>query len=315
MKADKTPEWDVIIVGGGPAGLSAAVLLARMKRNVLLFDSGNQRNIRSHGMHNFPTRDGMLPPDYLELTHQEALNYGVTLVNFQILAAERLSDYHFRVRAQDGKTYESRRILLATGVQDSIPDIPGMYELWGSAIHHCPYCDGWECRDHVIGLYASKNNGYGEALALRHLAEKVVLFTDRAYKLNTKQTIHLKARNIDIEYGKVVRLDFTDNDLHGVVLEDGRTIPVQKMFVNHGMHIHDALLNQLGCRTSKKGAAITNRKQQTSVPGVYVAGDAAIDVHFVVVAAAEGAKAGVAIHTDLLNIENLAAIAVKDPVS
>ncbi len=312
MKKAETPQWDVIIVGGGPAGLSAAVLLARMKRSVLLFDAGKQRNRHSHGMHNYLTRDGILPKDYLALARLEATGYGVTILDRSVRSAARKGDYLFEVGDSEHVLHTGRRLLLATGVEDIVPDIPGMQELWGCAVHHCPYCDGWECKDATIGIYASKINGYGEALALHHLSNSIVLFTEGGYRLKPAQLEQLAARNIAVETGKIDRLDHTGQKLHGVRMQDGRLVPCEKIFVNNGQLVHDTLLKGLDCKRTKKGNAICNRKQQTSVPGVYVAGDASIGTHFVVVAAAEGAKAGVSMHEDMLDWDNREALEAKD---
>lgn len=305
--------WDVIIAGGGPAGMTAASTLARMGRSVLLCDAGEQRNLLSHGMHNYLTRDGFLPKDFLEISHIELARYGVTQMKLTITGARRKDDFLFVVTDSLGATHRCKRLLIATGVTDSIPDIPGMRELWGAAVHHCPYCDGWECRDATIGLYASRLNGYGMALALGCLARDIVLFTDGANYIRGVQAAQLLKRGVRVVTARVDQLVHEDRKLLGVKLQNDSVIPCDKMFVNHGHNINGGLLAELGCRCSRKGAAITNRKQQTSVPGVYAAGDATIDIHFVVVAAAEGAKAGVSIHIDLMTAENAPALKYKEP--
>lgn len=304
--------WDVIIVGGGPAGINAATVLARMRRRVLLIDAGEQRNLRSHGLHNYPTRDGILPPDFLKLAHEELDEYKVPVLKTRIVKAHQETQYHFTLTDVGEQTYECRRLLIATGVTDTIPDVEGMEELWGCAVHHCPYCDGWECRDLTIGLYAKNVNGYGMALALCQLTEKVVLFTDGNYYIRPLQRARLKSCGVEVVSGKLKRLLHENGDLKAVELENGSEIPCDKMFVNNGLKVNDLLLKQLGCRTTIKGAAVVNRKQQTRVPGVYVAGDAAIDTHFVVVAAAEGAKAAIAIHDDLLRKDHALELVIKD---
>ena len=304
--------WDVVIVGGGPAGITAASTLARMRRKVLLVDEGKQRNTYSHGMHNYPSRDGMLPKDFLKIACEELDRYGVKQVGGRITEARRDDDYHFTLSDEHGADHRCRRILVATGVTDHIPDIPGMKELWGAAVHHCPYCDGWECRDTTIGLYASRKNGYGMALALGSLTKDIVLFTDGRRYIRGVQAAQLLKRGVRVVTERVRELVHDGEKLLGVCLETDSLVPVDKMFVNNGFHINSRLLTQLGCRCSRKGAAITNRKQQTSVPGVYAAGDATIDIHFVTVAAAEGAKAAVAIHNELMDAENAPALKYKE---
>lgn len=296
--------WDAIIVGAGPAGCNAAIVLARSKRRVLIIDEGKQRNLTSRGMHNFLTRDGILPKEYLALVHKEMAHYKIEIINSRAISAKIKGTHGFEIVDKDNNIYLGRRLLLATGVTDKIPDIPGMRELWGHGIYHCPYCDGYECGNQTIGLYAHNINGYGMALALRELSDKIILFTDGARYLRALQREHLAARGVTIVSRKIKELARDDNKLRGVTLENGDTINCDSLFVDNGHHVNDELLKQLGCTSTKKGAAITNKQQQTNVAGVYVAGDASFDMHFVVVAAAEGAKAAVAIHNDLLKTDN-----------
>lgn len=297
--------WDVVIVGGGPAGCSAAIVLARSNRSVIIIDEGRQRNLKSHGMHNFLTRDGILPPEYLSHAQTELGQYGVSRVRSRVISAQKLADKGFKLIDNNNDTYLCRRVLLATGVTDEIPDIPGMQELWGCSVFHCPYCDGWEYKDKTIGLYANKLNGYGMTLLLRQLSCNIILFTDGARYLRPKQRVHLESCKIQVISTRVQQLLYEDNKITHVALKDGSQVTCDALFVNHGHRVNDELLKQLGCNCTKKGAALVNRQQQTNVRGVYVAGDASFDMHFVVVAAAEGTKAAVAIHNDLLNTDNL----------
>lgn len=295
--------WDVIIAGGGPAGCNAALVLARVSRQVLLFDEGKQRNLRSHGLHNYLTRDGIAPADFLGHALDDVSRYHVNIVKARVEKARKLNDHLFRVEDALGGSHYCRRLLLATGVTDELPDLPGMRELWGAAVHHCPYCDGWECRDSTIGLYSRRYNGFGMARALLQLSKDIVLFTDGAYYLGRERKATLEKEGIRVVPTRVTGLAYKEQKLEGVHLAGGGFVSCSKLFVNHGHRVNNALLLQLGCRCIRTGAAVTNRRQQTSIPGVYAAGDASIDIHFAVVAAAEGAKAAVAIHNDLLALD------------
>jgi len=296
--------WDVIIIGAGAAGCNAAIVLARCRRRVLIIDEGKQRNILSQGMHGYLTRDGILPTDYLALAHKELERYNINLLKGKAVEVKKLATHGFEVLDNAHNKYLCRRLLLATGVTDNVPDIPGMKELWGCGVYHCPHCDGYEYTEKIIGLYANRYNGYGMALALRELSSDITLFTDGARYLRSAQRQHLAARGIKIISKKITSLSQADKKLTGVMLQDGETITCDGLFVEHGHRVNGELLNQLGCACTQKGAAITNRQQQTNVPGVYVAGDASFDIHFVIVAAAEGAKAAVSINNDLLKIDN-----------
>jgi thioredoxin reductase len=295
--------WDVIIVGGGPAGCSAAIVLARSNRKVLIIDAGEQRNLRSHGIRNYLTRDGITPTEYLSIAHAELEEYKVPIHKNVATTARKLADKGFEIKDKEGNTFLCRRLLLATGVKDKIPGVPGMKELWGSHVFHCPFCDGWECREGKIAIYAPKQNGYGMALALKHLCKEVVLLTDGARYLSSRQRKILEAQKISVISTKLKELIHRDGQLTHIALEKGSPIDCQHVFVLHKHHVNDTLLEQLDCKRSKLGAAIINRYQQTNVMGVYVAGDAAFDMHLVIMAAAEGAKAAVAIHNDLLKTD------------
>jgi thioredoxin reductase len=304
----KTPDstvWDVIIVGAGPAGSNAAMVLARMRRNVLIIDDEHPRNQRSQGMHNYLSRDGMLPTEFLKLVHEELAAYHIPHIKAKALAARKLGDHGFEVSDSKGGTYLCKRLLIATGVSDNIPDIPGMKELWGKGVYHCPFCDGYELCDLNIGLYASRYNGFGMAIALKQLSSSVTLFTDGRGYLSSDQRRQLQGRDVKVVSAHIAELTCSNDELTCVTLRNGESVACDAVFVHHGHRVNNDLLIQLGARMSSKGAAITNRKQACSVPGLYVAGDATIDMHFVIVAAAEGAKAGVTIHDDLLHAENL----------
>lgn len=308
---EKDKIWDAIIVGGGPAGCNAAMVLARCHRKVLLVDEGNQRNIRSHGMHNYLTRDGMLPPDFLALTHQELDKYGVARHKARAAAARILPDKKFEVDIAGQGTHTCRRLLLATGVTDNVPDVPGMQELWGCAVFHCPFCDGWESSGKRIGLYAQRYNGYGMALALLPFTRALTLFTDGSHYLRAAQRQELNHHGIRVITRRVQRLVYAGNQLKGVAINTGEVVPCEAMFVHHGYKINNELALALGVRTTTKGAALINRHQQCNIFGLYVAGDASLDAHFVSIAAAHGARAGIAIHESLLKEDNAAALALN----
>lgn len=299
------PIYDVIIAGGGPAGCSAAIVLARSKRKILLIDEGNHRNRQSNGIHNYLTRDGILPSEFLSAASGELQRYNVSILKAKAVSVKQLTGKGFEVCDNHNNSYLCRRLLVATGVSDKIPDIPGMKELWGACIFHCPFCDGWECREGKIALYASRKNGFGMALALNHLCADVTLLTDGAYYLKPIQRRQLEALHIDVISTKVRQLNYTGKTLHNVEFVNGRKLDCNHIFVLHTHHVNDELLKQLSCRCTKKGAALTNRRQETSIRGVYVAGDASFDIHMVSTAAAEGVKAAVAIHNDLLKADNL----------
>lgn len=290
---------DVIIVGGGPAGLNAAVVLGRCRRSVLLFDTGNQRNLASEGMHNYLTQDGILPTDFIKSSRKEAEKYGVKLVNKGVQRARRQADGLFKVIDVDGKEYFSRRLLIATGLRDNVPDVPGMEQYYGKGVHHCPYCDAWEVQDEPLAVYARRKNGHELALALKTWSDDVTLFTDGKNYLTDHQSKLLEANGVKVITTRIEKLAGDNKHLKRVLLRNGEEVACKALFFVNGYTQQCDLTDSFDCRVNRLGSVLTNRSQQTHIEGLYVAGDASRDVHFVVVAAAEGAKAGVYINKDL----------------
>ena len=290
---------DVIIIGGGPAGLNAAVVLGRCRRKVLLFDTGQYRNKYSHGMHNYLTRDGIKPSEFINISRKELKKYGVAVLEQRVVKAKKNEAGVFTVLDEKGKTYQSKKLLVATGLKDKVPLIPGFQEFYGTSVFHCPYCDGWEVSDKKIGVYAREKEGWELALALKGWTDTVTLYTDGKGKVKPVHRERLAINNIEIKNLPIEKLEGKNGQLKKVVFKNGETSPCDAMFFVNGFEQQCNLAEAFGCDVSKKGVVITNRFQQTNIPGLYVAGDASRDMHFVVVAASEGAKAGVTINKEL----------------
>ncbi|MGV3529036.1 MAG: NAD(P)/FAD-dependent oxidoreductase [Flavisolibacter sp.] len=291
---------DCIIVGGGPAGLNAAIVLARCRRKILVFDSGTYRNRASHGMHNYLTRDDIVPTDFIDICHAELKKYGVQIIRATVRNAKKNGDEFFRVQDDAGNTHHAKMLLVATGVEDNLPEIEGIRELYGKSVFHCPYCDGWEVRDRKLGVYARDKNGGDLALALKGWSEDVTMFTDGRFKLKPQQVEELQANGIEIIKTRIAKLDGKEGQLQQVVFQNGESRLLDALFFVNGYKQQCNIAETFGCEINRKGVVVTNRFQQTNIPGLYVAGDASRDMHFVVVAAAEGAKAGVIINKHLL---------------
>jgi len=251
-------------------------------------------------MHGFLTRDGIPPSDFLTLARQELAPYeSVELRRTEVVHAACLND-GFEVVCRDGARFTGHTLLLATGVVDELPAIEGLRELYGTSIHHCPYCDGWEWRDQPIAVYGRGEAGGGLALALKQWSRDVVLCTDGPGKIAAKMRRGLSREQIDIREDKILRLEGHNGFLERIVFASGDPLPRRALFFSSGQHQRSPLPEQLGCRFTKKGAVATGQREATNVPGLYVAGDASKDVQFVIVAAAEGAEAAVAINKALL---------------
>jgi thioredoxin reductase len=291
--------YDVIIVGGGPAGLNAAVVLGRCRRNVLLFDKGTQRNLSSEGLRNYLTRDNIVPSDFLRISYKEIKKYEVTTVHREIVHAEKLKNNLFVASDARGSKYYSKKLLIATGLRDNIPSIPGIESFYGKSIFHCPYCDGWEVREKIIGVYAKNKNGFELAIAMKTWSPHVTLYTDRRNYLKPLEKEVLQKKNIRVVAERITGLEGRSGRLSTVLLGNDKKERCDALFFVNGYEQQCNIAKSLGCNLTKKGVVITNRWQQANIPGLYVAGDVSKDVQFVVVAAAEGAKAGVSINKEL----------------
>jgi thioredoxin reductase len=290
---------DCIIVGGGPAGLNAAVVLGRCRRKILVFDTAKQRNRYSHGMHNYLTRDAIMPMDFIDLCHKELKKYGVKFKKKKIVNAHKNEQGVFVVKDEDGNNYLSKKLLIATGLQDNLPGIKGFMEMYGISVFHCPYCDGWEVRNKVLGVYARNKEGWELALSLKNWSSEVTLYTDGKNKVKPEQEDKLNANGIEIVRLSIERLDGTNGQLKKIIFKNGEERKCDALFFVNGFHQQCNIAEAFGCEMTTKGVVRTNRHQQTNIEGLYVAGDAAKDMHFVVVAAAEGAKAAVTINKEL----------------
>ncbi|MGI8817708.1 MAG: NAD(P)/FAD-dependent oxidoreductase [Gemmatimonadales bacterium] len=297
--------YDCIVVGAGPAGLSGALMLGRCRRSVLVCDAGEPRNGQSDGLHGYLTRDGMHPGEFLRLARQDLERYStVEFHRGEVIEARRTSG-GFSVVCDGGLRLSARKLLLATGVVDEVPNIEGIHELYGKSVHHCPYCDAWGWRDQPLAVYGRAENGTALALALTVWSDDLVLCTDGPSGLSEDEEEQLSQAGIEVREDAVVRLEGEDGFLDRVVFADGDPLPRRALFFWSGQHQRSQLAEQLGARFNAKGTVDTGKCEATNVPGLYVAGDASKDVQFVIVAAAEGSEAGMAINKILLQ-EDLA---------
>jgi thioredoxin reductase len=291
--------FDVIIVGAGPAGLSAALMLGRCRRRVLVCDTGRPRNAASRAMHGYLSRDGIPPAEFLTIACEQMQQYStVELRDAEVVQAE-CHDGRFHVTLRDGVRLASRKLLIATGVVDNLPDIPGFRELYGVAVFHCPYCDGWEVRDQPLAVYGRGARGLGLALELTAWSRDIVLCTDGPPEIDAADLSRLTRNGIVLRDDRVARLEGA-GALDRVVFESGETLARRAVFFTTGQTQQSELARRLGCEINEKGTVRTGKYETTHLTGLYVAGDASRAVQWVVVAAAEGAEAAFAINTDLL---------------
>jgi thioredoxin reductase len=291
--------YDALIVGGGPAALSAALVLGRCTRRVMLMDSGRYRNAASREMHCFLGFDGIDPAELRALGRRQLAPYETVEWRRGEVAEARIEAPGFHARLADG-TVRARTLLLATGVVDDLPKLEGLDRFYGVTAHVCPYCDGWECRDLPVAVYGKGERGARLAMMLRLWTPDLTVLTDGPAEFPPDMPEKLIQCAIKVVEKPVARLSGEGDRLAGVEFADGSAIEARQMFFNVGEHLRSPLFAQLGCTLDSGGGVFCDENGLTSVPGVYVAGDASRDVQLAIVAAAEGAKAAEAINRQLL---------------
>jgi thioredoxin reductase len=299
MNATTQHGYDVVIVGGGAAGLSAALVLGRARRSVAVVDAGAPRNAPAAHMQGFLSRDGMPPADLLEAGRDEVRGYGVELVDGAVTSIEP----GFVVHLASGDTLRARRILLTTGVTDDLPAIPGARERWGRDLLHCPYCHGWEVRDQPLGVLGTHPGAVAHAHLVRQWSDDVVLFA-HTNDVSAEDRAQLEARGIRVVDGEVVRLVVEADRLVGVELADGCVAPRAAVFIRPRNAPHpDGLLECLGIEVDAAGLAVVDRDGRTSAPGVWAAGNVVDPRGSVIAAAGAASTAAMAINADLVQDE------------
>jgi thioredoxin reductase len=291
---------DVIIVGAGPAGLSAALVLARACRTVLMFDHGQPRNAATRHMHGYLSRDGVTPKEFRRIALDDLRRYDTVRLERAEVVEAACQPGSFRVTLADGRAFQSRKLLIATGVADNVPDVPGLRDFYGQSIFHCPFCDGWEVRGQPIAIYGRGRRGHGLSMEMLGWSKQLILCTDGPAEIDDEHRAELVRNGIRIREERVVRLEGRDGQIECVVFASGDPVPCRALFFTTGQHQASPLAKALGCEFNEKGTVHTGRHETTTVSGLYVAGDASRDVQWVVVAAAEGAEAAFAMVQDLI---------------
>ena len=305
--------YDVVVVGGGAAGLSAAVALARSLRSVVVVDAGEPRNAPAGGAHNLLGREGIPPLELLAAGRREAEQYGAEILRDRAVTA-RAEEEGFTVGLAGGGVLRARRLLLATGLVDELPDVPGVAELWGRSVLHCPYCHGWEVRGRRIGVLGAGPMSIHQTLLFRQLSEDVTFFPHRMPDPGPEAWEQLSALGVRVVEGPVQRLRTDGDALRAVVLDDGQEVPVDALVVAPRFAARAELYEQLGGTLTEHpaGALIaTGPMGATGIPGVWAAGNAGDLSAMVSSAAGAGVGAAAAINADLVAEEAAAAVRAR----
>lgn len=297
-----TATYDVAVVGGGAAGLSAALVLGRARRRVVVIDAGEPRNAPASHMHGYLSRDGMPPAELLELGHAEASGYGVEFIADHVVSAVP----GFALQLANGDALRARRLLIATGASDELPAIDGARERWGQDFLHCPYCHGWEVRDQPLGVLATGAGSVEHAELIRQWSTDLVFFT-HTHELTADERDRLEAHGVRIVDGEVRMLVVEDDRLRGVALADGSIVERTAMFIRPKVRPNaSGLVERLGCSVDDLGFVVADSSGRTSVEGVWAAGNVANPRAQVITAAGEGSAAAISINADLIqeDVEN-----------
>ncbi|WP_196942673.1 NAD(P)/FAD-dependent oxidoreductase [Streptomyces sclerotialus] len=312
--------YDVVVVGGGAAGLNGALMLARARRSVVVIDAGAPRNAPADGVHGLLAREGMPPAELLERGRAEVRAYGGQVVTGAVAAAAR-DAAGLTVTLADGRTVRARRLLVTTGLVDELPDVPGLRERWGREVVHCPYCHGWEIRDQAIGVLAAGPPAVHQALMFRQWSDDVTFFTHTMAPPAGEEAEQLAARGVRVVDGEVAGLEIDGDRLVGVRLSDGTVVAREALAVAPRFTARAGFLAGLGLRPAvhPSGAGEhlpADAAGRTEVPGVWAAGNVTDPTAQVGTAAAAGATAAAQINADLIAEETRRAVAAyRDPFS
>ena len=291
---------DVLIVGGSVAGLSAATYLGRMRRQVVVVDSGKPCNRFSHASHGFLTRDGVDPAELLQLARAQLARYTTVTLQTGLVTAIQPQPDGFTAMLADGTTIATRKVLLAIGLQDHLPALANVEQFWGRSAFHCPYCDGWEARDQPLAVQGNGEGAMHRAKLLLNLTADLVICTDGPATFSEDEWHFLDERKVRVIESPLIGLAGEGEQLHTLHFADGSTLSRHALFLNLRTSQHADLATSLGCALNAMGFVQADAQGRTNVASVYAAGDMTSPQRAVIFAAAQGAAAGIALNMALL---------------
>lgn len=313
MTDELKDRYDVVVIGGGAAGLSGALMLARARRSVAVIDAGEPRNAPAEGVHGLLGREGMPPAELLERGRGEVRQYGGHVVDGTVTGAKAL-DGGFTVSLEDGREVRARRVLVTTGVTDRMPDIPGLSEQWGRGVVHCPYCHGWEIRDQAIGIVATGPASVHQTLLFRQWSADLVLFTNETLEPSPEELEKFAALGIRVVNGRIAKVEAADDAIVGVRLAGGELVERQALTVATRPEARAGFIGGLGLTAVEHPSGMgehvpADPMGRSEVPGVWLAGNVTDLMMQVGNVAAAGAMAGAQINMELVEEDTAAALA------
>lgn len=291
---------DAVIVGGSSAGLSAALVLGRSLRDVVVVDDQKPCNRFSEASHGFLTRDGTPPSELVKIARDQLANYpSVTLKEATVLKIEPI-DGGFEVISSDSSTLQARKVLLATGLHDELPALDGIDALWGKSVFHCPYCDGYEVRGQALAVYGVDETAMHLVMMLRNWTDDLTLCTDGTWQLSSAQRARLERFSIQVVEQNIMRLERTGAQLQAIRFSDGTQLERSALFVRPKTTHRTPFAHDLGCKVNEQGLVQVDLRGRTSTPGVYAAGDLSSLMRSVAIAVAQGAAAAYGMNAELV---------------
>ena len=293
---------DCIVVGGGPAGLNASLVLGRAKKKIILFDDNKPRNSVTHESHGFITRDKIKPSEFKRIALDNLREYpDITIKNQRVFDIKTEND-HFVILTNDGLTYQSRKVILATGLKDILPNIKGIHECYGTSLFSCPFCDGWELKDHPLVVISEDERALHMTKMISNWSQDVVVCTNGKKVFSNEQKHILAKKDIEVIEEEIEYIEGDGGNLRSIFLKSGREVARAGGFVTTGLQQASPLAQILGCSMNNMGGIETDKAGRTNIAGVYACGDNSIIAPAqLIIAAAEGSKAAMAVVGDLVN--------------
>ncbi|KAB8130745.1 NAD(P)/FAD-dependent oxidoreductase [Gracilibacillus oryzae] len=292
--------YDCAIIGGGPAGLNAALVLGRARRKVALFDNNQARNSVTQESHGFITRDGVSPAEFREYAHQDIQKY--PSVEFESCTIEKIEkqEDHSQLTSNNGKTFSSKKVILAYGLKEDLPDVEGLKDFYGKSVFSCPYCDGWELRDQPLVLIAESEHAVHMAKMIYQWSKDLVICTNGLQIIPDDEAASLKSKGLQIQENKISHLSGTDGKLSKIVFEDGTELHRTGGFVVTELKQPNNLASSLGCELKGNLGIIVDDLGRTNVEGVYAAGETSnIGPAQLIIAAGHGVRAAAGVNYDM----------------
>ncbi len=292
---------DTVIVGGSSAGLSAALILGRSLRDVIVVDDQKPCNRFTHASHGFLTRDGTPPSELLQIAHEQLEHYpSVALKTATVLRIEKI-DTGFEITSSDDSQLQARTILLATGLHDELPSLEGIEGLWGKSVFHCPYCDGYEVRGKAVAIYGVDDLSLHQLMMLRNLTDNLTLCAGDEWKLTGAQPERLARFGIQVIEEPIAALESVGAQIKAIRFVDGTSLGCDALFIRPKTTHRTPFACDLGCRVNAQNVVQVDMRGRTSIEGIYAAGDLSSPMRSVAIAVAQGAAAAYGINADLID--------------